>query len=160
MAFIHSMFDIKHQRWGSRDGILIVSADHILNVATSHKAGLCDGGQPANTNQMTGPCCEVSCWFRLACTVQVVWWRQLTDWRGDCVAQGEGVWEPQSATALFIVETLSCLHKGGRDDWKGYSWWLVIILSKLQWVSICNLLCSNILSYVILRNWIKSTSTN
>lgn len=37
-----------------------VSNDYILNVATYHKAGLCEGGQPANTNQMTGPGCEVS----------------------------------------------------------------------------------------------------
>lgn len=150
MAFIHSMFDIKHQRWRSRrDGILIVSADHILNVATSHKAVLCDGGQPANTNQMTGPCCEVSCWFRLACTVQVVCWRQLADWRGNCGPRRERVWEPQRATTLLIAETFSFLYEEGRDDWKGYSWRLVIILSRLQWVSICNLLCSNILSYVV-----------
>lgn len=159
MAFIHSMFDIKHQRLWCRDGVLNVSADHILNVATSHKAGLCDGGQPANTNQMTGPCCEVSSWFGLAFKVRVVCCKQLAVWRDDCGPRIESL-GAQRATAHFIVETLSCLHKGGRDDWKGHSWWLFNISSRLQWVSICNLLRSNILSCVVLRNCLKSISTN
>lgn len=39
---------------------LFGSAFHILIVVPSHKASLCDRGQPANANQMTGPRCEVS----------------------------------------------------------------------------------------------------
>lgn len=86
-------------------GFWIASGDHILNVATSHNAGLCDGGQPANTNQMTGPRSEVSrcIWPAFSVLSRMLEAISCLE-RAVCVPRMESLGESPRATAHFIVE--------------------------------------------------------
>lgn len=98
-----------------------VIGEHLLNGATSHKAGLCEGGQPANTNQMTGPRREVSRCFGQDSHSQSCFGGKLAAWRRDmCVPRIE----------KFVSLFTHSEYKGGQSAFPPAPWQLAVSHNK------------------------------